>query len=149
MSKFESIFKEFLKARGYADDVQCSVSRIDMLETIIRVDKRRVYYQFYHRMEIDELKHAALYVYWILKLRPFVMTDHRYAHKKEYCDINEMFSLYLIMLTLAGTHRLTIPLAGDEPEFKDLRYSFRYRNISIDAMVVLVESLNDASFFPK
>jgi hypothetical protein len=147
MTLFEQIFKNFLSAMRYPDDVVYHISGLDMIDMIVRIDKRKAYYQFFHGMDINELKVAGIYVYWILKLRPFSITDHRYAGKQGCCDVNEVFALYIIVMVLLGLDRLDRTIQGGEPYFKELRYSFRFRYFSIDAMVVLVEALNTKSFF--
>jgi hypothetical protein len=68
-------------------------------------------------MEINECKEVALYAYWILKLRPFVITDTAYLRDPDACYINESYSRFL-------------------------EYSFRFRNFSIDSFIVLVESIS-------
>jgi hypothetical protein len=145
MAKFEQTFKNFLSAMCYPADLEYRISGLDMIDMIVRIDKRKAYYRFFHGMDINELKVAGLYVYWILKLRPFSITDCRYAGKQECCDVNEVFALYIIITVLLGLERI---IQGGEPYFKELRYSFRFRHFSIDAMVVLVEALNTGAFFP-
>jgi hypothetical protein len=150
MELFEDLLRHYLfEVRAYPKDLQYDISGIDMLDLIVRVDKRKVYYWCFHDgMEIDELKVAALCAYWILKLKPIRITDSRYANRKEYCDSNELFAIYIIILNLSMTGRLNRLPQGDEPFFKELRYSFRFRNFTLDALVMLVESLNTRSFFP-
>jgi hypothetical protein len=117
---------------------------------IIRVDKRKAYYHYFHDdTEINEYKVAALYAYWILKLRPLTITDPRFITKRDHCDINELFAIYLICSTLYQTGRLAKPITGEESYSKKLRYSFRYRNFTIDSFIVLVESINSETFDMK
>jgi hypothetical protein len=148
MGIFEQTFKNFLSNMGYPADVKYHISGLEMIDMIVRLDKRKAYYQFFHGMEINELKVTGICVYWILKLRPFSITDVRYAGKMGYCDVNEVFALYIIIRILYELGRLNRIIQGNEPYFKELRYSFRFRHFSIDAMVVLVEALNTGSFFP-
>jgi hypothetical protein len=147
MALFEQTFKNFLSTMRYPTDVKYHISGLDMIDMIVRIDKRKAYYQFFHGMDINELKVAGIYVYWILKLKPFSITDRRYAGKLECCDVNEVFALYIIVTVLLGLGRLDRLIQGSEPYFKELRYSFRFRHFSIDAMLVLVEALNTKSFF--
>jgi hypothetical protein len=69
--------------------------------------------------------------------------------KIDHCDINELFAIYLICGTLYQTGRLTKPITGKESYSTKLRYSFRYRNFTIDSFIVLAESINSETFDMK
>jgi hypothetical protein len=151
MRIFDRRFKSFLFfARAYPGDLQYHVSKLDVLDMIIRVDKRKAYFHYFHDdTEINEYKVAALYAYWILKLRPLSITDPRFSTKYDHYDVNELFAIYLICSTLYQTGRLTKQITGEESYSKKLRYSFRYRNFTIDSLLVLVESINEETFEMK
>ena len=113
-----------------------------LIDIIVRVDKRKAYYYCFHGMEINECKEAALYAYWILKLRPFSITDKKYQNDFEACIINETFVIFLIGLVLENTGRIKRTGAIKNSYSDFLEYSFRFRNFSIDSFVVLVESIS-------
>jgi hypothetical protein len=148
MRIFDRQFKYFLfSTRDYPADLQYHVSKLDVLDMIVRVDKRKAYFHYFHDdTEINEYKVAALYAYWVLKLRPLTITDPRFSTNREHYDINELFAIYLICFILYQTGRLTKQITGEESYSKKLRYSFRYRNFTIDSFIVLVESINSETF---
>jgi hypothetical protein len=84
----------------FPEDIDYFVSGIDLIDMIIRVHKRKDYYQHFHGMNINEHKTVAIVAYWILKLRPIQMRDARFINKTEACNINEKFALYLIFHVL-------------------------------------------------
>jgi len=139
---FQKRFDEFLLLKGFPEDIEKHISFYALMDIIIRVDKRKAYYRCFHNMEINECKEAALYAYWIIKLRPFSITDKRYQNKFDACIINESFAIYLIGLVLECTGRIkkTENIKTSYCDF--LEYSFRFRSFSIDSFVVLIESIS-------
>jgi hypothetical protein len=137
---FEKVINKFLfEHKGLPSDLKYHVSGADIIDVIVRVDKRRAYFHIFHGMAINECKIAGLYVYWLLKFRPILIYDERY--KKE-TDINEEFALVLMFaaLTRLGKIKGAIPIKS--PYIKELLYSFRFRNISIDSMIILADTIN-------
>jgi hypothetical protein len=139
---FENRFKDFLILKGYPENTGSSISHYNLIDIIIRVDKRKAYYQCFHNMEINECKEAALYAYWILKLRPFSITDDKYKGNADACNINEAFVIHFIGLFLESTNRIKRTENVKESYYKYLEYSFRFRNFSIDSFIVLIESIS-------
>jgi len=135
-------FKEFLGLKGFPENVEYSISYVTLVDIIIRVDKRKAYYMCFHDMEINECKEVALYAYWIIKLRPFAITDKTYLRNLDACCINESFAIYFIGLVLELTHRIKYTKNIKESYSRFLEYSFRFRNFSIDSFIVLVESIS-------
>ena len=134
-------FIDFIPLKGFPEDTEIHISHYSLLDIIIRVDKRKAYYQFFHNMEINEWKEAALYAYWILKLRPFTIIDKRFTTNVDACLINESFAIYFIGFILEKTGRIKHSSKYNESYRRFLEYSFRYRNFSIDSFVVLIESI--------
>jgi hypothetical protein len=138
---FYERFKHFLSEKGYPADLTFHVSTFDLVDMISRVDKRKAYYQCFHGMTANECKVAALYAYWVLKLKPFTITDNRFNNQPTSCNINEAFAIYIIGAALCLTNRVKLTKATKGTYYNLLEYSFRFRNISIDSFIVLVESI--------
>jgi hypothetical protein len=139
---FTKLFQDFLDIKGFPKNTKHHISFVALIDIIIRVDKRKAYYYCFHNMEINECKEAALYAYWILKLRPFTITDARYTKNADACAINEAFAIHFIGLVLELTHRIERTNKINESYSRFLEYSFRFRNFSIDSFIVLVESIS-------
>jgi len=135
-------FKNFLTFKGYPENIKYFISYVTLADIIIRVDKRKAYYICFHDMEINECKEVALYAYWILKLRPFTITDTRYQNNVDACYINESFALHIIGFVLELTHRIKYTKNIKDSYARFLEYSFRFRNFSIDSFIVLIESIS-------
>jgi hypothetical protein len=145
MDTFQSQLRDFLSASGYESDVNVFVSKRALIDMIIRTDKRKAYYQCFHRMKINECKVAALYIYWLLKFRPITIADTRYEGKRASTCVNEAFAIFVVFATLKRVHGIA-QLTMDKYSYYDkLLYSFRFRNISIDAMILLVESISQGT----
>ena len=139
---FNKRFDEFLILKGFPPETERHISFFTLIDIIVRVDKRRAYYRCFHDMEINECKEAALYAYWILKLRPFTITDKKYKNNSDACTINESFVIHFIGFILEATGRIkrTVNIKDSYRNF--LEYSFRFRDFSIDSFVVLIESIS-------
>lgn len=141
LNLFKRRFDEFLLLKGFPLETEKYVLFYSLIDVIIRVDKRKAYYHCFHNMEINECKEVALYAYWIIKLRPFIITDEKFKNNFDACIINESFAIYLIGLVLEETGRIKLTKNMNSSYCKFLEYSFRFRNFSIDSFVVLVESI--------
>ena len=139
---FYKRFEEFLILKGFPPETKKHISFYTLIDIIVRVDKRKAYYHCFHSMEINECKEAALYAYWILKLRPFAITDENYKNNYDACTINESFVIFFIGLILETTGRIkrTVNIKDSYRNF--LEYSFRFRDFSLDSFVVLIESIS-------
>jgi hypothetical protein len=141
VAEFYRQFRHFLSIKGFPEDVQVHISVFDIVDMIARVDKRRAYYRCFHDMRINECKGAALYAYWILKLKPFTIIDGRFYNRPEVCNINEAFAIYIIGAALFLTGRVKNTKEAKDSYYKLLEYSFRFRSFTIDSFIVLVESI--------
>jgi hypothetical protein len=135
-------FENFLLEKGFSPTTEKHISYLTLIDIIIRVDKRKAYYRCFHGMEINECKEAALYAYWILKLRPFIITDAKYRSSPDACGVIESFVIYFIGLILENTGRIKQTTGIKESYVRFLEYSFRFRNFSIDSFIVLIESIS-------
>jgi len=162
LKKFGDFCDGFLNSIKYPDTWHVHVSSYALMEILDRVDKREAYYYYFHPkkgsgVEINERKLGGLFAYWILKFRPISVDfdndlliskeQHQYAN-----NINEYFAAYTLYSWLSKWYRATqqkpldLNKAGSSNFHNALVYAFRYRNISIDAMMVLVESIVTETF---
>jgi len=152
LKRIERVMKNFIEVTmGYAKkNIQYTICGLTMMDIVQRVHKRITYFKYFHGMNCNEVKRAALYAYWIAKLRPIVVTDPRYVDVEGYNNmINELFAVHYILCALHGMKRIKIKpwdkkgidLTLDNPFVKRLRYSLRYRNVSIDTIIVLADAI--------
>ena len=137
------IFDDFITLKGFSANTKRHICLYDLMDIIIRVDKRKAYYYCFHGMEINECKEIALYGYWILKLRPFTITDKKYKNSMDANYINESFVVFLIGFILGKLGKVEKTPQTKDSYRKFLEYSFRFRNFTIDSFVVLVESISN------
>ena len=104
-------------------------------------------------MKINDRKKAALYAYWIIKLRPVKIIDEMLKNKMEHAKINEKIALNHLLGILIRRGKIKLGNGKDEvildkknKFLKELYYSFRFRNFTIDSMIVLADSINTQSF---
>jgi hypothetical protein len=143
---FEKQIKKFILDNNYPDDLEYFICSRDLLDLIIRVDKREAYFYCFHDIEISERKKAALYAYWILKFRPIKIIDFRYINTEKANTVNEAFAIYMICSILKFSKKLPYNKVKKDTYYKKLMYAFRFRNISMDSMLLIVESINPTTF---
>jgi hypothetical protein len=118
-------------------DFKCILDIIDLVE------RRRIYYHIFHKkMDMNEIKEIALYCFWILKLQPFSVKDKTFP--KQSNEVNSYIA-YRLLLNTANAINTHFPSGT----LKSLMHSFRYHDISKEAMIVLCESLLYESLFEK
>jgi hypothetical protein len=144
ISTFERAINDYLfNVRKLPPDLHYDISGLDLIDMILRVDKRIVYFQFFHRgMLINEAKKVGLFVYWLVKFKPIRIIDSRFKNQLEYIDINECFAFQFLYTILKLLKRDTTFVAGGQKYWDELRYSLRFRNFTLDSMMVLADSFH-------
>jgi hypothetical protein len=144
--------QRYLQKLGYSED-QYSICGLDLIDIIFRVDKRLAYFDYFHNMKINDKKKAALYAYWIIKLRPVKIVDDTLKNKIGHIKVNEKIALNHLLGVLIGRGKIKLGdgedeliLDGRNKFLKELYYSFRFRNFTIDSMIVLADAINTQSF---
>lgn len=108
-----------------------------LYEIIERVEKRRVYFHiFYNGCKMGELNEAALLCFWILKLTPFFSAS--IAASALNAKIAIFIFINVLTYTAAGTGK---KLNLSKQIISDLYYTFCYRDISKEAIMILAETL--------
>lgn len=161
LKEFDEKIKDFIGitmpndgTMDYGDGIEYTVCVLDFIDIILRVDKRKHYFKIFHDMECNEVKIAALFAYWIVKLRPIMITDQRYKDDDNYNNrINELFAIHYLISAANGLGRIKLDgepgglaLRLNNPFIKRLWYSFRFRNITIDSIIVLADALTTDTF---
>jgi len=161
LKEFDEKIKDFIRitipndgGETYSNNIQYAVCVLDLIDVILRVDKRKYYFKVFHDMDCNEVKIAALFAYWIVKLRPIMITDPKYKETDGYNNkINELFAVHLIISASNGMGRVKIDnepggisLKLNNPFIKRLWYSFRFRNITIDSIIVLADAITTDTF---
>ncbi|MCL2443207.1 MAG: hypothetical protein FWD13_07050 [Treponema sp.] len=108
-----------------------------LLEIFDRIEKRRIYFHiFYNRCKMGELNEGALMCFWIIKLFPFTCSNVP-------PDIlNAKIAVFLFdkVLSLVAA-KLNKQVNITEQIVKDIYYSFRFRDISKESLMLLAGSL--------
>lgn len=133
----DGIVQEFCTKSGLYNyrDVQCNLNSVH--DIIVRVHKRKFYFKVFHNgMVTSEYKDTALYCYWIIKLRPFwISPDIEFAE-----SFNERLALYLYMMLLKKYDENFSAEDGlNQAHAEELLYSFRFRDLSKEAMILMLE----------
>lgn len=145
-SRIISFWKRFLEAQGESKlklHEDYYIHKRNLYEVIKRLDKRKTYYYVFHKIgRICEYKEIGILCYWLNTLKPFMVVNQE---SKLYNAPNEMFSLYLILCTLAEIHKKKRPkenfIPPDDYTLQDYIYNFKYCDMSREATIFFVETL--------
>lgn|GEM_PF-2642030 len=143
--RLDSAFKKFAKQEFALDaiDQSFSVNKNIFFDAVLRVDKVKFYSKVFHDgNSASEYKEIAAYAYWIMKLSP-ISWKIESTHCEYYSHINEYFALYLIMHVIKACckEKAKRCFAPRRRFIRDVFYSFRFRDLSIDALTLFIETL--------
>ena len=146
-NKHKNVIESFIKKNNYSSE-NLYLNKNIILEIIAKVDQRKKYFQYYHGLDMSEFKEVSLIIFWYIKLKPISISnyDTSLRNKKEFDAINEKLALFYLLRTyrkmLEKSHKPTKVL-DDLPEeyIREILYSFEFRDISKEALILLVESI--------
>ena len=145
-NKHKEIIDGFILSNKYNANNIC-IDESALLSVITKVDQRRQYFEVFHHLNMSEYKEAALHSFWYVKLRPVnIKTDDTGGLPQEYDCINEKIAVYIILKTLRAAlnaKQMSDKKLDELPTkyINELIYSFTYRDISKEALIMLVESI--------
>jgi hypothetical protein len=132
-AKFKFYVGDYGETQGLSDIV---VDQSIMIEICERIEKRRIYFHIFYDRKMGELNEGALMCFWILKLMPFSHNDIPAS------ELNAKMALYLLNNAIIYHARQSKKKVNISDSFnKNLYYSFRFRDISKEAIMELAEGL--------
>lgn len=161
--KHKIIIEAFLDKNGY-DRERIKINERTMLSIISKVDQRHDYFRYFHQIDMSELKEIALNAFWLIKLKPLTAIEDNSTpvdYKNNdggdnreigYDSLNERLAIYYILRGLRAFIRKKREkgIAKDAEMVLDslpgqyideLLYTFTFRDMSKEAMILLVESM--------
>lgn len=145
-NKHKLMIQSFLENNRYLPGV-VSVRTKSLLTIIAKVDQRRRYFEYFHKINMSEYKEVALICFWYIKIHPiYINVEVDQEQKAELDSINEKMAVYYILVTLRKileNKKLPVERLDDLPEayIKELIYSMTYRDLSKESLILLVESM--------
>lgn len=124
-------------------DVKYIINTEALHEMVDRVYQRDDYFRRYHSgMKMSEYKEIGLNMFWITKFHPFSVIGEGLDERFSF-DINEEFALYYMFVALE--HLAEIQHKNYDSDrisrslYNELLYSLSFRDMSKEAMGVIVE----------
>jgi len=111
----------------------CMTSIIDLVE------RRRVYFHVFHGLEMSEWNEAALYCFWIAKLQPFADVPPPNSKERQSNEVNATIAVRLLCRAANNIRRLNGKPKLEKLNISNLIHSFRYRDISKESVMSLLE----------
>lgn len=137
IDKLDTLLRDFCEASGLYKYEDVRVNLSSQRDIIVRVHKRKYYFKMFHNdMVTSEYKETALYCYWIIKLRPLWTSPDVKSSER----INEKFALHLYVALLKKYNEDFSEKDGiSKKHIRELLYSFRYRDLTKEAMILMLE----------
>jgi len=111
---------------------ECILNIIDLVE------RRRVYLHVFHGLNMSEWNEMALYCFWIIKLHPYYYSNNP---KKTVNELNATIAARLFVQILNRIRKTKGKKKIGEFSIKNLIHTFRYRDISKEAIMTIFEVL--------
>jgi uncharacterized membrane protein len=128
--------------QNISDIIKIDHKKIDtsmdiMYEIIERIEKRRIYFHIYNNgCKMGELNEGSLMCFWIIKLNPF----HFNGIPNNVLNAKIALCLFLNVLHYY-TQKEKRELSITENMVNAIYYSFRFRDLSKEAIMILAQSL--------
>lgn len=146
-NKHKNVIECFIQKNKYSAK-NLYLNKNIILEIISKVDQRKKYFQYYHGLDMSEFKEVSLIIFWYIKLKPISISNYDASarNKKEFDAINEKLAFFYLIRTyrklLEKSHKSTKILDNLPDEYiREILYSFEFRDISKEALILLVESI--------
>ena len=141
--KILSVWNDFLSINDPAlNEKDVFINQRLLTEVVERVSKRKYYYEVFHKLlHVSEFKEVALYVFWITKLKPFVIVNENSC----LCaSVNELFSVHLILSVFEQIRKKSTTSKYSYPSqaiLSDFVYGLKYQDFTKESIIVYVEAL--------
>ena len=147
IAHFRDVAASFIESNGY-EKPDIGVSDTKVFQIITKVDQRKKYFAYFHHLDISDFKELALYCFWIIKTQPLHCQKTNLEKEEiDFESLNEKFALYYLikkLRSLANGNTDTLARISNffsKQYIYELIYSFTYRDISKEAMILLVETM--------
>jgi hypothetical protein len=149
-------FKDYV-AIAYSEIFKINIPNVPVLNfsnesvstVVTQVWKRKIYFRIFHEgvKSMNEIKEAALYAFWILKLQPFYISGQPQTINKLNIQIALKIFLNGVISFVKGmnkkepnsTKKYAFNFSGSL--ISDLYYSFKYRDWSKESLMDMGERL--------
>ena len=139
-------YVETVSEINFSTDIE--LNKMLLGEAVVRIDKRRDYFVIFHdETEINEVKEAALWAYWIVKFKPIRIKQDKLnqlgsevrAHLEHF---NESFAVFMIYSAVAAeAEKCHVKFHVNKEYTKKISYAFRYWHLNKSALMMIAESL--------
>ena len=133
---------------GFVTEIE--VNGRALRECVLRVHQRQYYFEVFHNMDngVSEIKRIALYCFWLLKYRPFVLKfkpdlDNFPAKVERRDYFEERFCIFLLTMQIRRSYSGTPRLPISDNGVADIVYSLKHHDVSKETLTLLFETLED------
>jgi hypothetical protein len=134
VSKLNRYLSGFVATSGIQN---LSAQKDVLYEIVDRIEKRKVYFHiFYNGCEMGELNEGSLMCFWILKLTPFTSSRVPTSALNARIAVSVFFSVLFYIAKIRNKK-----VNSTKEIIEDIFYSFRFRDLSKEAIMLLAESL--------
>lgn len=154
MNYIQALLDKFIEV-SKLDRKYIGTNDIALHDIVTRIDQRKDYYQYFHSeiltgdldiRTISQVKQIALLCFWLIKYKPFFITDVDISnnyYKEWRCTVNELFAVY-IFITFAYKHspdKIHRKYYKSKKFKEELAYCFAERDLSKESLILLLASI--------
>jgi hypothetical protein len=121
-----------------------SVSNSCIMDIIELVERRRVYFHVFHKVDMSEWNEIALYCFWLVKLQPFFEIALPNAKSRQANEINALIAVRILINTVKKIRKNKGKKSIEQLNIGNLIHALRYRDISKEAVMAIFENLINA-----
>jgi len=135
---------EWIWSNDSATPEWLSVSNSCIMDIIDLVERRRVYFHVFHKVDMSEWNEIALYCFWIVKLQPFFAIPLPNAKELQANEINARIAARIFMNAVKKIRKSKGKRNLEQFGLGNLIHALRYRDISKEALMAIFENLINA-----
>jgi hypothetical protein len=121
-----------------------SVSNSCIMDIIELVERRRVYFHVFHKVDMSEWNEIALYCFWIVKLQPFFAISPPNVKELQANEINARIATRIFINAVKKIRKSKGKKNLEQFNLGNLIHALRYRDISKEALMAIFENLINA-----
>jgi len=121
-----------------------SVSNSCIMDIIDLVERRRVYFHVFHKVDMSEWNEIALYCFWIVKLQPFFAVPPPNVKELQANEINARIAARIFINAVKKIRKDKNKRNLEQLNLGNLIHALRYRDISKEALMAIFENLINA-----
>lgn len=136
VDKLNEVFAEYIDINNVKEE-SIEINFRALCRVLIDTEKCIKIHNFCHSAEMRELEEVSIMSYYIIRYKPFIFL------KEDIEDINERFSLYLILYIIKETNGIKEDKILSMQFFRELLYGLKHYELNKEAIKLIADAIAD------